>query len=149
VAVEHNKDSAGCGVRSRQAHFSLPFSMIAFEDGSKRNLGSQVVTMMQTAEPRHRFHLATGSGTFPRFTSSRRTLTQRQMSSVRMIVTNVIIHEAIQMSHIENDHVIEQVAAAAANPTLCNPVLPRTSEAGPLRLNGEAHHCVNHVAIEV
>lgn len=61
----------------------------------------------------------------------------------------VVFHEPFQMPYIEADDVVEQVPAAIANPTLCDTVLPRTSEAGSLRLNAEALYCVDDLRIEV
>jgi hypothetical protein len=63
-------------------------------------------------------------------------------------VPDVIIHEALQMALIEHDHMVEQVPAAVADPTLDNAVLPRTSEAGPLGLDAEALHGIDHPRIE-
>ena len=37
------------------------------------------------------------------------------------------------MGLVQSDYVIQQVSAAALDPALCNPVLPRTSETGPHR----------------
>ena len=52
------------------------------------------------------------------------------------------------MALIEHDHMVEQVPAAVADPTLDNAVLPRTSEAGPLGLDAEALHGIDHPRIE-
>ena len=49
----------------------------------------------------------------------------------------------------DNDHVVEQVPAAAADPTLSDSVLPWTSEAGSLGLNVEALHRLDYFATEV
>jgi hypothetical protein len=53
------------------------------------------------------------------------------------------------MAFIQNDHMVEQIAAAVADPTLGDAVLPRTSEAGPLGLDAEALHRVDHFFIEL
>src|ERR1035438_524369 len=53
------------------------------------------------------------------------------------------------MPLIHYNHVIDQVTAAAANPSLSDAILPRTSEAGPLGLDAEAFHCVDHLVVEV
>jgi hypothetical protein len=44
------------------------------------------------------------------------------------------------MSHIVGDHMIEQIAAAVANPKLCNAVLPRATEAGLLGLEAKSRY---------
>jgi len=66
-----------------------------------------------------------------------------------MVVVDVLTHEALEVTFIQNDHMVEQVAATAADPTLCNPVLPRTSEARPLWLDTEALDRINHFGAEV
>ena len=38
------------------------------------------------------------------------------------------------MTHVDDDHVVEEISAAVANPTLCDAVLPRAPEAGSLGL---------------
>jgi len=53
------------------------------------------------------------------------------------------------MPLIHYNYVIDQVTAAVPNPALGNPVLPWTSEAGPLGLDAEAFHRVDHFFIEV
>jgi hypothetical protein len=53
------------------------------------------------------------------------------------------------MPFIDNDHMVEQIPAAVANPTLGNTVLPPTAEAGPLRLYAEALHCIDRSFIEL
>jgi len=58
------------------------------------------------------------------------------MRSIFMIVAEVFIHQPSQMSLIHHDRMVDQITAAAANPALGNAVLPRTSEAGPLGLDG-------------
>jgi hypothetical protein len=52
------------------------------------------------------------------------------------------------MSFIQDDHMVKQIPAAVANPTLANPVLPWTSETGPLWLNAKALHGVDDFLIE-
>ena len=53
------------------------------------------------------------------------------------------------MPLIHNNHMVEQIAAAVADPALGNAVLPQTAEAGPLRLNTEALYCFDHFVIEL
>jgi hypothetical protein len=53
------------------------------------------------------------------------------------------------MPFIHNDHMVQQIASTAADPTLGNTILPRTSEAGSLGLNAEALNCFDHFAAEV
>jgi hypothetical protein len=102
--------------------------------------------MMQTAQPWHGYDLEACNGILFRFTTGRRSLIQRKMRSVVVVVADVLIHEALQMPFIENDHVVEQIPAAVADPALGNAVLPRTAEAGLFRLDAEALHRIDHFA---
>ena len=82
-------------------------------------------------------------------TARRRSLLQREMGSIVMIVPDVFVHQPSEMPLIHHDHVVDQITAAVANPALGNAVLPRTSEAGPFGLDAEAFHRVDHLFIEV
>jgi len=93
--------------------------------------------MMQTAEPGHGYDLATGTGILCCRTTGGRSLRQREMHPVIVIVADVIVHRALQMPFIENDHMVEQIAAAVAGPSFGNAVFPQTAEAGPLGLDAE------------
>ena len=104
--------------------------------------------MMQAAKLWHGYDLAARNRILFCFTASRRSLRQRKVSPVVVVVPDVFIHEAFQMLLVQNNHMIEQVAAAVADPALGNTVLPRTSEAGPLGLNAEALDGLDHLRIE-
>ena len=69
---------------------------------------------------------------------------QTTMRPIRVVITEVLDHEAFQMALIEYDDVIEQVAPTGADPTLRNTVLPRTAETGPLGLDAKAHYRVDY-----
>src|ERR1035438_5952687 len=105
--------------------------------------------MMQTAKPWHRYDLAICAGVLLWLTSFRRSLRQPEMRSILVVVTNVFVHQTFQVAFIDNDHMVEQVSAGAADPTLGDTVLPWTSEAGSLGLNVEALHCFDYFATEV
>ena len=102
-----------------------------------------------SAKSRHGYDPATGIGTRRCLTTDGRLLRQRNMSSVLMIITGVFSHQALQMTFIQDGHMVEQIAAAVANPALGNAVLPRTSEAGPLGLDAEALYRVYHFVVEL
>jgi len=71
------------------------------------------------------------------------------MSPVFVVVTDVLGDEAFQMTMIENDHMIELVSAAVANPALGNAILPGTSEARSFRLGTPRLDGADHLFIEV
>jgi len=105
--------------------------------------------MMQTAEPGHGYDLATGTGILFCRTTRRRSLRQRKMCSILVIIPNVLIHQALPMPFIENDHMVEQIAAAVADPSFGNAVFPQTAEAGPLGLDAEGIDRADHFFIEL
>ena len=105
--------------------------------------------MMQTTQPWHRCHLVTDAGSFPCFTTRRRSLFQREMCAILEIVEDVFVHQAFQMPPIENDHMVEQIPATGASPAFRNAVLPWTSEARLLWADTEALHGFGHFTIEL
>ena len=143
------EDTAMLAASARHAQFSRSLSSTQTKYGRRISSGGEIVAMMQAAEPWHRDDLATCTMIRFCFTSGRRSLGQRKMRSILMIVPDVLVHQAFQMPLIENDYVVKQIAAAVADPSLGNTVLPRTSEAGPLGLNAEALYGVNHLCIEL
>jgi hypothetical protein len=62
--------------------------------------------------------------------ASRRLLVQPEVGSVVVIIGDVLREEALQMSLIQRDHVVEQVTAAASDPTLGDTILPGTLNRG-------------------
>ena len=105
--------------------------------------------MVQAAEPRHRYDPAIYARILARFTTGRRSLREREMRSIVVVVMDVLAHQSFQMPLIDDDHVVEQITTTTANPTFSHTVLPRASESGPLWLNPEALHCVIHCFIKV
>ena len=65
-----------------------------------------------------------------------------------MVIVDVLNHEPFQVAFIEDDHMVEQVPTAVADPAFGNTVLPRTSEAGSLGLDAECLHGIEHFRIE-
>ena len=122
-----------CGERSA----ATPRPQFIFNSDERcrsNSSGSQTVTVMQATKSWHGHDPATYIRVLLCFTTRRCSLCQREMRSVVVIVADVLVHQAFQMPFIENDHMVEQIAAAVANPALGNAVLPWTSETGPLWL---------------
>ena len=105
--------------------------------------------MVQAAESLHGYDLAACIGILFCFTTGRRSFVQCTVRSVVVIVADVLIHKALQMPFVEHDHMVEQIPAAVADKAFCNPVLPRTTEAGSFRLGAEVFHRVDDFLIEV
>src|ERR1019366_8686961 len=72
--------------------------------------------------------------------ASRRLLVQPEVGSVVVIIGNGLREEALQMALIQRDHVVEQVAAAASDPTLGDPILPGTPNRGTDRCHLQRAH---------
>ena len=71
------------------------------------------------------------------------------MSPVPVVVADVFVHEAFHVPLIENDHMIEQVTTAVADPALGHGILSRAAVAGPLGLNAKALYDINDFSIEI
>jgi hypothetical protein len=76
-------------------------------------------------------------------------LLQAKMRPVVVVVADVLDHEPLEMPFVEYDGVIEQVPAATPDEAFRDSVLPRTSEAGPLRFDAEALDGADNLLIEV
>jgi hypothetical protein len=105
--------------------------------------------MMQSTESWYRYSSASINRSHPSFATCRRSIRQRNMHSVFVIVVNVLVHEPLQMPFIKDDDMIEQIPATVADPALSAPVLPQTAEAGLLRLDAEVLDRVDHFTVEV
>lgn len=84
--------------------------------------------MMQAAKPWHCDDFAARIRLLRRHTPFRSLFVQAKVGSVLVVVTYVLVDEAFQMPFIEHDHMVKQIAAAVANPTLGHAVLPRALE---------------------
>jgi len=80
--------------------------------------GCQIVAMMQAAEPGHRYNSVINTGILDCFTTGGRSLRQRKMSSVLVVVPDVLVHQAFQMAFVHNNYIVEQIPAAVADPSL-------------------------------
>jgi hypothetical protein len=56
------------------------------------------------------------------------------VNSVFVVVVNVFAQQAMQMSFVHDDHVIQHLSASAADPSFGNPILPWTPKGRSLRL---------------
>ncbi len=148
-SAKHYESTARRLGQGQQTHFSRQLSLTSLEVNRRAGSGDHVVTMMQTAKPWHRYDPATHAWILLCFATRRRSLRQREMRPVLVIVTDVLVHETFQMAFIDHDHMVEQIPAAVTDPTLCNTVLPRTPEAGSFRLYAKAHHRFDHFFVEV
>src|ERR1022692_2484199 len=63
------------------------------------------------------------------------------MSPVLVVVADVLIQQPSQVPLVQNNHVVQELSAHTADPTLRNPVLPRTAECRPERLASATPFC--------
>src|ERR1039458_1008964 len=101
------------------------------------NSSSPVIAVMQPAHALLANHRPLFQRACP---TSRRLLIQPEVGSVVVIVGNVLGAESLQMSLIQRDYVVEQVAAAASDPTLGDPILPGTPNRGTDRCHLQRAH---------
>jgi hypothetical protein len=71
------------------------------------------------------------------------------MSSVLVIIADVLFQQPSQVLLVEDDHVIEQVPSYTANPAVRNSVLPGTAECGPDGLRANGFHGRNDFGTEL
>src|ERR1039457_782796 len=76
---------------------------------------SPVIAVMQPAHAPLANHCTVFQRACP---ASRRLLVQTEVGSVVVIIGNVLRQKSLQMALIQRDYVVEQVAAAASDPTL-------------------------------
>jgi len=105
--------------------------------------------MVQAAKPRHGDDFAICVGIRLCSTPRRRSLRQRKMRSVIVVIADVLRHQSLQVLFVEHNDVVEQVPSAVADPSLCNPILPRTAEAGSLGFDTEGLDCADDFFVEV
>jgi len=87
---------------------------------------------MQAAKFGRRYDPVAHTAVLGWYTTPRSVLVQCGMRSIFVVVADVLVQQAFQMPFIRNDHVVKEIPAAIANPTLANTVLPWTLETGPL-----------------
>ena len=68
--------------------------------------------MMQTTEPRSRYNSVVRFKGRRSVTTCRRSLGQRNVGPVLVIIADILTHEPFQMALIHNDHMVQQFAAA-------------------------------------
>jgi hypothetical protein len=100
----------------------------------------EVVSAMQTAEPRYGNDLRIRCRSRCYVPSCRSLFAQAEMCPVIVVIADVFGHEPFQVAFIQDDYVVEQVAAAVADEAFGDAVLPGTLEGSANRFNAE-HFC--------
>src|SRR5215469_7496186 len=104
--------------------------------------------MMQAAESREGPDEASRCG-WRRQSARWRVLREPKMRPIVMIEAHVLSHESLQMSFIENEHVIKQFSSAASYPTFRDAVLPRAAIGRAHGLASHLPHGRNHILAEL
>ena len=84
-----------------RAHFRQGSSSTQTIDVPRVRLGSQIVSMMQPAEPWHGYNSATCRRVHFRLTTLRRSLRQRQVRSIFVVIPNTLVRQTFQVTLIE------------------------------------------------
>src|SRR5450759_1491449 len=108
-------------LRSRRTERTLPSWAQTNEGLRTADSSSPVIAVMQPAHALLANHCTLFQRAYP---ASRRLFIQPEVGSVVVIIGNVLGEESLQMALIQRDHMIEQVAAAASDPTFGDAVLP-------------------------
>src|ERR1019366_8153346 len=120
---------ARCAGRLRSRRNGRTLLSLAQTNESLRatDSSSPVIAVMQPAHALLADHGTVFARAYP---ASRRLFIQPEVGSVVVIIGNVLREESLQMPLIQRDYVVEQVAAAASDPTLGDPILPGTPNRG-------------------
>jgi hypothetical protein len=104
---------------------------------------------MQSIKPWRKYNSVTHTGILHGLTTGRRSLGHRKMCSIIVVLTDVLVHQSLQVAFIQNNHLVEQISTAASDPELNNAVLPRTSDAGSFWLDVQYLDGTDHLLIEI
>ena len=99
----------------RQAQLSRRLSSISLSIDRAAGSGGLIIAMVQTAEPRHCYDPATNAEVRCGFPTGRCSIRQRKVSSVFMVIADVLKHESLQVAFIEHDHMVEQITTTATH----------------------------------
>jgi ribosome maturation protein Sdo1 len=105
--------------------------------------------MLQTADSWHSNDSTVRTRVFRCDPTWWRFFIQPKMRPVFVIVTDIVCHQALQVTLTERNHMIEQISSAIAHESFCNTILPRTSKANPLWLNAKALDGCGHFIAKV
>ncbi|HVU48664.1 MAG TPA: hypothetical protein VHD85_21230 [Terracidiphilus sp.] len=119
------------------------------EMGDRRVSGSDVVSMMQAAEPRHGNDFCIQCCVLLGLAPTRSVFSQPEMRSIFVVIADVFVHQAFQMALIKNDDMIEQIAAAISDESFGNAVLPGALKTVSLGLDAKALDRFYDLFIEV
>ena len=103
AAVSHENDDSK-PARARRTYLSLSSFSIFIKNGPGRDSGGKVVSMMQSTQSRPSDDPASDMGSAGCLTTRRRSLPQRQMRPILVVIADVLIQEALEMTFIHDDY---------------------------------------------
>jgi hypothetical protein len=109
-------------IKDRVALWHEPVGAISQRDVGS---GSPIVAMMKPSQSRVRKYPTGSDGAS---STVRCALPEPQMSTVLVVIANILREQPLQMAFINCDDVVQQVTTTTANPTFRNSILPRTFE---------------------
>ena len=98
------------------------------------------VTVVQAAEPGLGDDLGVTNGPGLPWAARGRGLGQAEVRAIVVVVRDVLAEQAQQMTVVEHDDMVEELAPDAADPTFGDAVLPRAPWGGAGRLRAERPH---------
>jgi hypothetical protein len=131
----------------RQAHRAFLFSM-ALRVGHSEASSGEAGSMMQTAESRYGNYLRIDRRSRRIPPAGWSFVVQTEMTSVLMIVANVLVHQAFQTALAEHNRVVKQITTAGADPAFGHAVLPGASDRDTNRPCAQAVHGFQNLAME-
>jgi hypothetical protein len=147
VMTKRDKSGTEAVTTSLRAHVFRRFSTSVSKDVRSAGSGSEVVTVVQTAESRH------GNNSTPRarccHPARRRFLIESEMRPVVVVVADVLGRQSLQVAFVKHDHMVEQITTAVPDPALGDAILPRASEARLLGLDAEVLYRAGDLFVEV
>jgi hypothetical protein len=107
------------------------------------------ISMVNAADPWKRKNLTACVRTRLYGPASRRLLVQCVVSTVLVIVGQVLISKPFEMLLIQRNYVIQHLAAATSNPALGDSVLPRAPDARANGFNAARLQKLDYIAAEL
>jgi len=71
------------------------------------------------------------------------------MCPVVVVMADVFRHEALEMTFVQHDYMVEQVSPTVTGEAFCDAILPWAAEAGLLRNDTEAPYRTHQFLIEL
>src|ERR1700735_505279 len=106
------------------------------------------IAMMQATEPGTGDHRRRRRSLAFHGPSIRRVLSERIVNAVIVVGVHVIAHQPPQMGFVQRDDMVEDLAAAASDPALCDSLLPRCLHTRALRLQAGGFQKGDHIVVE-